>query len=92
MTPPELRNIRQRLDWSQNQAADQLGVSLRNYRNTEHGLNSHGKPVGVSPVVAVAMLAFALAADIEVSAIGPDRLVEFCRAVQREGSNSKEPS
>jgi transcriptional regulator with XRE-family HTH domain len=87
MTPPELRIIRRRLGWTQDQAATRLGVSGRSYRYTEQGRNSHGKPVGVPPLVAVAMLGFALATDIEAPVwISRARLVEFCRAVHREAN------
>ena len=84
MTPSELRAIRNRLGWSQTEAADRLGVSFRSYRYTEQGVNAHGKPQPAVPrALALAMLAYDLAAEIASSSapIAATRLEAFRRDV-----------
>jgi hypothetical protein len=86
MTPGELQTLRERLGWSAEEAAARLDMSYRSYRYTEEGTNAHGKPLVEVPLtVELAMLAYELAADIQVSAVTPKRLADFCHAVFRPG-------
>lgn len=93
MTPSELREIRHQLDWSQTEAAERLGVSFRSYKYTEQGVNAHGRPQPAVPkAMAVAMLAYELAAEIQMRPIGAARLETFAGDVSREQqANLREP-
>lgn len=85
MTPADLHTIRKRLGWTQAEAARRLGMSHRAYKYIEQELGARPERPEIRASVAVAMLAFALAADIAAAAVGPKRLTDFCRAVEREG-------
>lgn len=92
MKPAELRSLRQQLGWSATEAAARLDLSYRSYRYTEQGTNAHGKPlIEVPRTIALSMLAYALATDIEVSAVTPKRLADFCLAVLRRPGGSGAP-
>lgn len=63
MTPTDLRTWRARMGWPQQQAADQLGLSLRWYRNLERGVDNTGKAIehiDRRTALACAALAFGL--------------------------------
>lgn len=45
MTATELRQWRERQQWSQTQAADWYGVSVRQWRRYEHGVSRVPRPL-----------------------------------------------
>lgn len=82
MRPAELKELRQQLGWSQQEAAARLDLSFRSYRYTEDGTNAHGKAITEVPrPLALSMLAFTLAVELEVGFVSPDRLADFCKSV-----------
>ena len=66
MTPEELKQWRAELGWSQQTAADRLGVTLRTYKYYEFGSTSAGKVLDEIPkAIAIAALALRFARDVE---------------------------
>jgi transcriptional regulator with XRE-family HTH domain len=65
MIPDDLRAIRLDLGWTQDAAAEHLGVNLRTYRYYEAGETSSGTQLARVPkAIALAMLAQRFVRDI----------------------------
>jgi transcriptional regulator with XRE-family HTH domain len=70
MTPVELRDRRLALGWSQEEAAERLGVGLRTFKYMEAGGDVRREATRIDPVpktVALAMLAYRFAQHVEVA-------------------------
>jgi transcriptional regulator with XRE-family HTH domain len=84
MTPKELLEHRKDLDWSQQQTADRLGVTLRTYEYYEKGITSSGTELKQVPKsVAAAMLAYIFARRLEELHVPPKAEPKPARARTR---------